>query len=64
MKDVVVIVVKGGSVEAVHTTRENIGNIVIDLDQIKVGEERDTKVYEPDSVDTVENILKSIKEDI
>ena len=60
VKDVVVIEVEKGMVVAVHTTNKEIGNIVIDWDDIKEGDKINTEIFEPDTVDTLENILKSI----
>ena len=60
-EEVVVIEVEYGTVVAVHSTNRKIGYIVIDWDDIKEGDKINTEIFEPDTVDTLENILKDIQ---
>ena len=60
-EEVVVIEVENGTVVAVHSTNGKIGYIVIDWDNIKEGDKINTEIFEPDTVDTLENILRNIK---
>ena len=60
-EEVVVIEVEYGTVVAVHSTNRKIGYNVIDWDDIKEGDKINTEIFEPDTVDTLENILKDIQ---